>query len=347
LGFSSFFSEQLSEHPAGLSPARVIAAHRGGYDVTGADRGVGIFALTPAWQRRPALERPAVGDFVLVDDGGRLASVLRRRTQLLRRAAGTTGEAQVVAANVDRVFVVTSANHDFRPRRLDRYLAAIWDGGAEPVVVLNKIDLCGDPAPYLAAVPPGVEVLLASALDATAGHGLESVRARMLPGQTVAFVGSSGVGKSTLLNALCGEQRQATAAIRANDDRGRHTTTHRELFCLPDGRLLIDTPGMRELSLWLENHGLDAAFDDVTGLAASCRFGDCHHDSEPGCAVRSAINDGHLDAERLESLRKLEREQLHQAMRTDGGLRRQEQRRIKQVHKDARQRDRERGRGRW
>ena len=261
------------------------------------------------FQARSAIDLPAVGDFVWADcsrAGGPavIHGILPRKSVFLRRSAGTAHTSQVVAANIDTVFLCMSLNHDFNLRRLERYLAVAWDSGAVPVIVLTKSDLCPDPAPQLRAVEEcamGVDILLTSAL---AEDGYQKLLPYLCPGKTVALLGSSGVGKSTLINRLLGQERLPTNGLR-NDDRGRHTTTRRELFLLPRGGLVIDTPGMRELGLWDAGEGLDRSFADIEDLAAQCRFRDCSHTKEPGCAVQAALERGTLSRDRWLSYRKL------------------------------------------
>jgi ribosome biogenesis GTPase len=237
----------------------------------------------------------------------------------------------VIAANVDRVFVVCGLDADFNVRRIERYLARVWASGAQPAVVLNKADICDDLTGRVAEVEEccvGVPVHPVSALHS---EGVEALRASIHDGLTVALVGSSGAGKSTLVNALLGEERMPTGAVRARDGRGRHVTTHRELVLLPGGGLLLDTPGMRELQL-VDEEGLGAVFGDIAALAARCRFRDCRHDTEPGCAVKAAAESGELAAERLEHYRKLEREARAYELRHDEHKRRQAERVWGQLH---------------
>lgn len=267
-----------------------------------------------AEQSEDPLARPAVGDFVAArapSEGGywRIEHVLPRRTQFVRQSAKRRGDPQLVAANLDLVLVVTSPNEEFNPRRIERYLATIHASGAEPGVVLNKTDLVADSGAHLERlreVALDAPVLPTSAAD---GRGIEALRRQVGDGRTVALVGSSGVGKSSLTNALLGDARQATAEIREEDAKGRHTTTHRELFFLPhQNGLLVDTPGMRALSLWVDPEALDEAFADVASIAEGCRFRDCSHRVEPGCAVRDAMDRGELSRSRVASYLRLRAE---------------------------------------
>ena len=262
---------------------------------------------------------PAVGDWVGLRPGADVAvHRFARRACLLRKAAGRRTEAQVLAANVDAVMIVTSLNADFNPRRLERYLELSIEGGARPVFVLNKVDLCDDPSGFVetaCGLAPTAPVIPVSAI---AGAGLDALRAQVRAGETVALVGSSGVGKSTLANCLLGAGEAArTGEIRAHDDRGRHTTTHRELFALPGGGLLVDTPGLRELEPWVQGDDGPAGFADVEALASGCRFRDCAHEGEPGCAVAEALADGRLGEGRFGSFLKLAAEGRHLRERHD------------------------------
>jgi ribosome biogenesis GTPase / thiamine phosphate phosphatase len=313
---------RAAELPPGCVPGRVARIDRGRLSVLteqGEQRAVPAASLHAAGT--------AVGDWVALR--GELAvAVLPRRSAFVRTAAGRTSEAQVVAANLDTVLVVDAMTGDARLRRVERYLAVAWSSGAVPVVVLTKADLCDDVAATVAAVQEdalGVAVLPVSSVT---GEGLAAVRALLGPGRTAAMVGPSGVGKSSLANALAGHEVAGTREIRA-DGRGRHTTTVRELHLLPGGGLLVDTPGMRELGLYDDADGVDTAYADVVGLAAGCRFRDCGHRTEPGCAVAAAIDDGRLDPARFTAWRKLQAEAHRQLLRVDARARAEERARVR------------------
>lgn len=337
LGFGPHFERQLD--PAAGVPARVAAEHRGGYTVW-TPEGEGPARL--AGRLRHELKDaalPGAGDWVLLsappapDRTAIIERVLDRRTAFTRAAAGRQARPQVVAANVDLVFAVCGLDEDFNLRRIERILARVWASGAQPVVLLNKADLCPETDARVAEVEercPGVPVLPVSALRA---EGLAPVRALLREGLTVALVGSSGAGKSTLVNALLGEARFATGEVRASDGRGRHVTTHRQLVLLPSGGLLLDTPGMRELAL-ADEDGLETVFDDVSRLAAGCRFADCRHGEEPGCAVRAAVEGGVLAPDRLAHYQQLEEEAAAFELRHDARLSRQAGRDWGQRHRE-------------
>lgn len=301
-----------------LEPARVVSPGRGLYRVAG---GAGEALATLPGRLEAAGDLPAVGDWVALEPaldpgpGGRatIRALLPRRTVLSRKVAGGRAEEQVLAANVDTVFLVLGLDGDFNPRRLERLAVLAAASGAEAAVLLTKADLLADLPGELAArvgaaraAAPELPVLPVSA---AAPDGVAPVEPYLVPGRTLALLGSSGVGKSTLVNRLAGSELLRTSAVRPGDDRGRHTTTHRELVRLPGGALLIDSPGLREVQLWLdEPDGVAAGFVDVAALASGCRFRDCTHRQEPGCAVVRAVAEGRLDPARLDSLRKLERE---------------------------------------
>ena len=336
LGWNDELAEQLE---SGLTPGRVAAAHRGAFDVWTAEDAVR--SRLPGRLVHEELD-VAVGDWVGLD-AGLIRAVLPRRSAIVRNAAFSYATAQTLAANVDVAFVCSSLGPDFEPRRIERYLVTIWESGASPEVVLTKADRLDDPWPLVAeleAAAPGVPVHVVSALT---GQGCEAVRARIQPGASSVLLGSSGVGKSTLVNRWLGAEVMATKETREDDDEGRHTTTHRQLLVLPGGGLVIDTPGLRELQLWdVGGAALEATFSDVEELAGACRFNDCTHTQEPECAVLGAVEDGSLPHERLESWRKLQRELRAIAMKHDARLRKEEVRRWKLRSREAHARTRHR-----
>ncbi len=363
LGFSPVFLQEARarEEGSGASlacPLRIVCERRGEYGVLG-DGDVRRAKLSGRLEHELTTDdRPAVGDWVLVepaDPVSRVVGLLERKSVLRRQRVDGTSRGQVLAANVDVCFVVSALAPDgagehvqrrsLNTRRLERYVTLARESRIPAVIVINKADLASDPEQAAALVSEalaGVEVALVSAL---AGHGLEPLRRRVEPGATAVLLGSSGVGKSTLVNRLLGRDARHTADVREADARGRHTTTERELVALPGGGLLIDTPGMRELALFgdADNEHEDAGFSDIDAFAARCRFRDCGHRGEPGCAVRTAVESGALPASRLESARKLEGELRHQRARVDARLRSEQKRAFRARSRAAREAVRRKG----
>ena len=311
-GFSEAFSNEIPKDSL-LEPARVLSQEKGFYQVA-ADKGEKLAELSGKFrfQAEASSEYPAVGDFVLVNwnESGSSAiieSLLPRKSAFIRKAAGEPQQEQVVAANIDTVFLCMALNNDFNPRRLERYISVAWDSGASPVVVLTKSDLCDDLENKLSEVSLialGVDILVTTS---TEEDGYKELLPFISEGKTIAFIGSSGVGKSTLINRLLGKEYLRTNGLR-NDDKGRHTTTRRELFLLPLGGMVIDTPGMREFGMWDNDTGIDRTFADIEELAAQCRFRNCTHTNEPGCAICSALERGELQTDRWQSYQKLKAE---------------------------------------
>ena len=338
LGWNPQFAAEFDIHAsAGLVPGRVIQQFNHLYTVvteTGEVR-----AQISGRLRYEAVPQqlPVTGDWVALrippNEGvAQVMAVLPRLTRFSRRAAGKGEHEQVIAANLDYAFLVTGLDNDFSPRRIERYLTAAWDSGATPVVILNKLDLCADPASRVEAVEEVAKGTAIHAVSALRGNGLEELARYCLPGQTVALLGSSGVGKSTLINRLLGHDMQNTQPVR-EDGRGRHTTTRRELLFCAKGGMVIDTPGMRELQLWDDDEGLQMTFNEIETLARNCRYRDCRHQGEPGCAVVEAVNAGTLRADRLSSLHKLQRELAWLDRRENPMAELDEKRRWKNIHK--------------
>lgn len=354
LGWDDFFASSFPSDPAaGLLPARVALEHKNAFVLLAPQ---GEFTATCTGRLLHAATRradlPAVGDWVAVrlrpgESHADIHAVLPRRTKFSRTAPGDTGGEQIVATNVDTVLLVTALDQNFNLRRIERYVAVAWESGAQPVVILNKSDLHPDPAHArreVEAIAPGTPVIALSALVSPPFAGcapLDDLAPWLLPGRTLALLGSSGVGKSTLINRLLGETRQLTSGLSHAVGKGRHTTTHRELIVAPSGAIVIDTPGMRELQLWeADADALDTTFADVAALVARCRFGDCAHRTEPGCAIQAALATGTLDLDRWQSYQKLQREQAYAARKADPRLARQEKSQWKKIHRQVRQHQR-------
>jgi ribosome biogenesis GTPase / thiamine phosphate phosphatase len=335
---------------AGFEPARVAVAYGATFRVYTRDSDE-LADLTGRLRHDATSRRdlPAVGDWVAVKrtsiEGGRatIQGVLPRKSLFSRKAAGDETTEQILAANVDTAFLMTGLDRDFNLRRIERYLVMTWESGASPVVVLNKADLEGDldaRRDDAQAVALGVPILVISARERT---GLEQLDQYLQPGQTIVVLGSSGVGKSTLINRLLGEDRLRTREVREDDQRGRHTTTHRELVRLPSGALLIDTPGMRELQLWSSDTGVVETFDDIAVLAKDCHFADCAHETEPRCAVKQAVADGRLDQARLENYHKLQKELSYLAIRQDALAQQSQKKKLRAMFRSIRKQEQSKG----
>jgi len=302
LGWRPFFQQQISLEQWENPVARVIAQHRNRLELLGEAGGLGL-------ELHPGMPPITVGDWLLLTPEGQFDRLLDRQSLFRRKAAGSKVAEQLIAANVDTLFIVTSLNEDFNLGRIERFLSLAHEAQAEPVIILSKADLCEDAGSVLDQVHALDPLLMVETLNCLDENDVEKLAPWCDTGNTIALMGSSGVGKSTLVNTLLGQAVQQTGAIREDDSKGRHVTTGRSLHLMPRGGLLLDTPGMRELQLADCDEGINATFSDIARWAEQCRFGDCRHDSEPGCAVQSAISRGELDARRLTSFRKLIREQ--------------------------------------
>jgi ribosome biogenesis GTPase len=334
LGWSPFFEGRAEVRARGdLRVARIVEQQRGLYTVDGEVEGLAEVSGRLRHDAVAPADFPIVGDWVLVasadTDRALIHTRLPRRSTIARKAAGRASNEQVIAANVDTLFVVTAFAGDLNPRRVERYLTTVWDAGAVPVVVVNKSDLTDDTAAAIA----DLRRRLGLAVSALSDEGLAPLAPYLRPATTVALVGSSGVGKSTIVNRLVGRDRQKVRPVSESDGRGRHTTTARQLIVLPGGGLLIDTPGMRELEPWADTEAVDSAFDDIAAAAANCRFADCTHTTEPQCAVLAQIAAGVIAADRLDNYRKLLRELAFEERKHDKAAAANVKRRWKQIHK--------------
>lgn len=346
LGWRKFFDRQLDENDRQLIPARVTRRDVNRYHLL-SQRGIlyGTLRGRARIETGSKAELPAVGDWVLCvpADPGDPTNVVIERTlarfsKFSRKEAGDRFDEQIVAANVDTVFIVTGLDDNFNPARIERYLLLAWNSGANPVIVLNKADIATDLDSAMDRLAPIVMGTPIHVVSAMTGEGIDQLRGYLDEGNTVALLGSSGVGKSTIINALLGYRRFDTRDVREADSKGRHTTTFRELCRLDGGGMLIDTPGMREIQIWADDIALEGSFEDVESLAARCRFSDCRHDTEPGCAVREAIDNDQLESSRLDSYRKFQRELEHFAAKQDAGLRAEKKQERKKLAKFIRSR---------
>ncbi|MBD3217365.1 MAG: ribosome small subunit-dependent GTPase A [candidate division Zixibacteria bacterium] len=343
IGWSNYFESFFHDYrEKGLMPYRVSQEHKSRYVILG-ENGE-LSAEISGKFRHDALSKgdfPAVGDWVAAsprpEEGtATIHAVLPRKSGFSRKAAGRVTEEQIVAANIDTVFLVSGLDYDFNPRRIERYIAISWECGANPVIILNKTDLCEDLEAKIEEVETiafGIPIISISAKNK---DGLDQLKEYLKHRQTAAFLGSSGVGKSTIINGLLGYERQLVREIREDDSKGRHTTTYRELIVLPEGGILIDTPGMRQIKLWDDEGELSRTFDDIEELALQCKFRDCSHSGEPGCAIRKALEEGKLDKKRWNNYNKLQKELKYLEARKDTKEMRRQQRefdkKVRQYH---------------
>ena len=349
LGWGSFFQEQITADASGFQFARVIEEHRGQYQIAGDFDGRAELSGRFRHDAKFGGDFPVVGDWVGISvESGAGPAIVRRRLQrrgvVARKAAGTAMKEQIIAANVDTIFLVTALDEDLSVRRLERYLAMVWESDAMPVIVLNKADLAEDPESEVETIRARLSLDDVVALSALNDESMSPLERYLRPATTIALLGSSGVGKSTIVNRLLGREMQKVAAIRESDGTGRHTTASRQLIVLPSGALLIDTPGLRELQPWADESAVESVFADIAEIAQHCRFGDCSHSHEPGCAVNAAIAVGTLDAERLHHYNHLAREAAFEERKRDKAAAAEQRKRWKRMAVAYRARERERER---
>jgi ribosome biogenesis GTPase len=344
LGWEPYFEQHFKGHKdAGLIPARIAQEHKLNYMVFCAigelkARVSGRFQH----EARGLFDFPSVGDWVAIaplvnEKKATIHARLPRKSSFSRKVKGAATEEQIVAANIDTLLIVSGLDHDFNIRRIERYLTLAWDSGAAPVLVLNKVDLCPDIHTRITKVRMIAFDTPIHPVSAIENRGLDQLQTHFRQGKTAALVGSSGVGKSTIINSLLGKERQITKDVRASDGRGRHATTMRELILLPAGGIIIDNPGMRELQLWADEDSLTSSFGDVEELAANCHFSDCSHSREPGCAVQAAIENGDLGPARFQSYLKLQKELKHLATKQDWKAREEERQKWRKIAMASRQ----------
>jgi ribosome biogenesis GTPase len=343
LGWNDFFAQHFAPFSEeGFHVGRIALEHKHLYRIyTEHGELLGEIAGKMRYAAFGREDYPAVGDWVVIsprpeERKATIHAVLPRKSKFSRKAAGESVEEQIVATNVDTVFLVNALNHDFNLRRMERYLILAWESGANPVILLSKADLCDDVEQKVAEVESIAVGVPVHVISSEQNMGLDAVRPYLNEGTTVALLGSSGVGKSTLINRLYGGDKQKVKEVREGDDRGRHTTTHRELICLPQGGLIIDTPGMRELQMWEADEGFRDAFDDIESLASGCRYRDCTHGKEPGCAIKAALKDGILSRARYDNYQKLQRELAYLARKEDVKLQLAEKEKWKKIHQAVR-----------
>jgi len=358
LGWNSFFEKHFGEiEESEFIPARIACQHKGRYDIH-CSHGSMTAEISGKLQHESVLiaDYPAVGDWVVVsarphEDKAIIHKILPRKSSFSRKAilaggrkgVGGETEEQILAANIDTVFLVSGLDRDFNIRRIERYVTIAWDSGANPVVILNKADVYRnfeERVEEVETIAAGVPIHPVSATEKT---GLDALQQYLTPGNTVVFLGSSGVGKSTIINSLLGDNLLKVGGLRVHDQRGRHTTTHREMIILPSGGIVIDTPGMRELPLWSDDEGLSRTFSDVEEIAEQCRFRDCRHQGEPGCAIEQALEDGTLDQGRFDSYGRLQKELKYLSVRKDQKARLVETAKWKKIAKSIRQLNKMRG----